>query len=78
MRNKELIKWNKLWKLKNQSLPNFLYRKFKFSQTIYIESMELSWENLPTHHLLCLGLKTPDPLLRKPVSQRVLLQAILH
>ena len=44
MRNKELIKWMKLWKL-----------KAKFSQTAYIESMELSWENLPTRHLPCLG-----------------------
>ena len=28
MRNKELIKWVKLWKLKNQILPNYLYRKY--------------------------------------------------
>ena len=46
MRNKELIKWIKLWKLKNQILP-----------TAYIESMQLSWENLPIRHLSCLGLK---------------------
>ena len=44
MRNLELCKWNKLWKL-------------KFSQTGYIENMELSWENIPTRHLSCLGLK---------------------
>ena len=28
MRNKELIKWNKLWKLKSQILPNYLYKKY--------------------------------------------------
>ena len=31
--------------------------KNKFSQSAYIESMKLSWENLPTRHLSCLGLK---------------------
>ena len=28
MRNLELIKWNKLWKLKSQILPNCLNRKY--------------------------------------------------
>ena len=28
MRNKELIKWMKLWKLKSQILPNCLCRKY--------------------------------------------------
>ena len=47
MRNKELIKWFKSWKLRRQILLN----------SAYMESMELGWENLPTRHLSCLGLK---------------------
>ena len=41
MRNKEFIKWIKLWKLKSQILPNFLYRKYgtklgEFTNTSFV------------------------------------------
>ena len=41
MRNKELIKWIKLWKLKSQILPNCLYRKYgtqlgEFTNTSFV------------------------------------------
>ena len=46
MRNKELINWIKLWKLKNQILPNCLYRKY---------GAQLG--ELPSCYLSYLGLK---------------------
>ena len=41
MRNTELIKWIKLWKLKSQTLPNYLYRKYgaqlgEFTNTSFV------------------------------------------
>ena len=41
MRNEELVKWNKLWKLKSQILPNCLHRKYgtqlgEFTNTSFV------------------------------------------
>ena len=41
MRNKELIKWIKLWKLKSQILPNCSYRNYgvqlgEFTNTSFV------------------------------------------
>ena len=59
MRNRELIKWIKMWKLKSQILRNCLYKKYgaqliKFTNTSFVVFVGLKGLKL-TCSQVCLG-----------------------